>query len=1040
MEGLLPGPVTSSSSVLRILLASPTRNLMEGGGISGIPTPSSLNSRSRSHSAASFSSTQQQQTHASLSAEDAQHSLSKEGAEESHLAMTNNLDTELSESKEKLKILSERLHSVSVSSTSSFNTRINGAAAPSLSLPPLPPSNQNGSFANAAVNNIVVTTTSPSSYTSSSTPTASFGISLTSLSALSPPRANMTSNVLSPSLVVTPASVESSALDTSTGGRRGGRGGREGEGGYEDSVDSSNAFLTTVATSPAARALEFERSLRLSHSRELAQVVDDSRRSLESERQKSAALTSQLRAAAETEAKLLKQLTDARTESLQNIARATAAADRAAEGERRASQREMGHLAQISETVAEMQRLRALAETAEASSRMAALMKSESEAVRIAEAAAHTLALERAQSSHVLAIERLNASHSAALAKALSEHRSALLEAEAQHHAALESVSKTASNAAIQAQTEKISLAHSHEMDVAALTARSAAALAEKEAEKSAAISALKSLHAEALSELNASHACEIESSNMSLLKELETENAAILSKNTLLHSNEVTELRLSHSLAMSQAKETHNLLVNEMKKEFSEEIAQVLLKEKKEREISETAISKSHNDAVHLLELSHKKNTADLHDLHKNEILSLQESHKRDINESAHSHALIVKDMKEKFEATQMEYRNEISNLQDLLNARDDELEARVNELNVLRVTSAASIDETRWTSDKKVSELTLQLDSAKSSAALLLGDFELVKGRLLAAETDLASSREQQASSNEEVASLKRDLAGAQQDVVSLRDRIRYQASSNEISAKEANEALQRALLQKDEAIKYAEMKRIAAESQFETKLKDLEVFYREESIRKEAALRLGIREAADEEVASSVEKYKATLEEERGKFQEALKNSQSLSLHEIDQLHKDLQALRSAMQHEKDEASHSLRIAHELFDTEKSILLSRLKDAQAEDALLRSKVNELEKELKERLADLMSEIARLVEGGQSNEQKIKAQAEADLAAYMREHKNAMDALNAELDSERKLLKEKTAAANVLAQRATRALLDVAQKQVAILTQGGS
>ena len=451
MEGLLPGPVTSSSSVLRILLASPTRNLMEGGGISGIPTPSSLNSRSRSHSAASFSSTQQQQTQASLSAEDAQHSLSKEDAEESHLAMTNNLDTELSESKEKLKILSERLHSVSVSSTSSFNTRINGAAAPSLSLPPLPPSNQNGSFANAAVNNIVVTTTSPSSYTSSSTPTASFGISSTSLSALSPPRANMTSNVLSPSLVVTPASAESSALDTSTGGRRGGRGGREGEGGYEDSVDSSNAFLTTVATSPAARALEFERSLRLSHSRELAQVVDDSRRSLESERQKSAALTSQLRAAAETEAKLLKQLTDARTESLQNIARATAAADRAAEGERRASQREMGHLAQISETVAEMQRLRALAETAEASSRMAALMKSESEAVRIAEAAAHTLALERAQSSHVLAIERLNASHSAALAKALSEHRSALLEAEAQHHAALESVSKTASNAAIQA-------------------------------------------------------------------------------------------------------------------------------------------------------------------------------------------------------------------------------------------------------------------------------------------------------------------------------------------------------------------------------------------------------------------------------------------------------------------------------------------------------------------------------------------------------------------------------------------------------------
>ena len=789
--------------------------------------------------------------------------------------------------------------------------------------------------------------------------------------------------------------------------------------------------------------MEFERSLRLSHSRELAQVVDDSRRSLESERQKSAALTSQLRAAAETEAKLLKQLTDARTESLQNIARATAAADRAAEGERRASQREMGHLAQISETVAEMQRLRALAETAEASSRMAALMKSESEAVRIAEAAAHILALERAQSSHALAIERLNASHSAALAKALSEHRSALLETEAQHHAALESVSKTASNAAIQAQTEKISLAHSHEMDVAALTARSAAALAEKEAEKSASISALKSLHAEALSELNASHASEmatIESSNMSLLKELETENAAILSKNILLHSNEVTELRLSHSLAMSHAKETHNLLFNEMRKEFSEEIAQVLLKEKKEREISETAISKSHNDAVHLLELSHKKNTADLHDLHKNEILSLQESHKRDINESAHSHALIVKDMKEKFEATQMEYRNEISNLQDLLNARDDELEARVNELNVLRVTSAASIDETRWTSDKKVSELTLQLDSAKSSAALLVGDFELVKGRLLAAETDLASSREQQASSNEEVASLKRDLAGAQQDVVSLRDRIRYQASSNEISAKEANEALQRALLQKDEAIKYAEMKRIAAESQFETKLKDLEVFYRDESIRKEAAMRLGIREAADEEVASSVEKFKATLEEERGKFQEALKNSQSVSLHEIDQLQKDLLALRSAMQHEKDEASHSLRIAHELFDTEKSILLSRLKDAQAEDALLRGKVNELEKELKERLADLMSEIARLVEVGQSNEQKIKAQAEADLAAYVREHKNAMDALNVELDSERKLLKEKTAAANVLAQRATRALLDVAQKQVAIFTQGGS
>ena len=1037
MESLLPGSVSSSSSVLRILLASPTRDLMEGGGISGIPTPSSIKSRSRAHSTSSLTSSQQQQQPqqqvSSSNAEQVHEKSLKEAVEESHHSALSNsyLDADLSDSNEKLKILSERLHAVS--STSTFNSRINGAAA--LSLPPLPPSMHNGS----------TSATSPS--TSSSSAVA--------LSSLSPPRANMASNILSPSLVVTPASVESSALDSSTGGgerRRRGGGGSEDNAPY--SADSSNAYLATITTSPAARALEFERSLRLSHSRELAMVVDESRRSLESERNKSAALASQLRSAAETEAKLLKQLNDARAESLQNIAKATAAADRAAEGERRASQREMGHLAQISETVAEMQRLRALAETAEATSRMAALMKSESEALRVAEAAAHTLALERAQSSHVLAIERLNASHAAALAKALSEHKSALLEAESQHHAALESVSKNASNLTLQAQTEKISLSHSHELDMAALTARSAAALAEKEAEKSAAISSLKSLHAETLSELNANHASEmasLEASNNAHIKELEAENAALLSNKTLLHTNELNELRLSHSLALSQVKETHANIVNEMKKEFSAEIAQVLLKEKKERENLEASLSKAHHDALLELESAHKKKVADLQDSHSTkinslqeshnrELFALQESHKRDLSESAHSHALIVKNMQDKFESAKNEYKNEISNLQGLLNASNDDLESRINECNVLQVTTAASIDEIRWTSEKKVAELTLQLDSAKVDAESVLNDFEFIKARLASTESDLTASRERQALSNEELASLKRDLAGAQQDVISLRDRIRYQASSHEISLKEANEALQRAISQRDDAIKFAEMKQEATESQFETKLKDIEAFYREEITRKEASLRLSLRESFEQDLSSSSEKLKATLDKERLKFQEELKNAQSASSDEILQLQKALQTLQSELQQEKNETAQSIKVSNELFETEKSILLSKLKDAQTEDAALRKKLNELENELKQRLADLMLEIARLVEAGQANELKIKAQAEEHLEACMREHKNAIYALNADLDAERKMLKEKTAAAQVLAKRATRALLDVASKHVVNLSKGDS
>jgi hypothetical protein len=1039
-------PSISSSSVLRILLASPTRDLMEGGGISGISTPSSL-SRSRSHSSGALNTNASEQVTSIKSNNSTIHHLKSksnddDGDHEDVQLSTNgfgekksNLNTELLESKEKLKLLSERLHAVS-SSSSSFATRLNGAAASSfsLSLPPLPPTH----YGNSA---------SPGSSVTSS-----------ALSALSPPRANMTSTFLSPSLVVTPASVEGSALDTSVGSGEG----REREQYAHYIVDSTQTILTTTnnVTSPAARALEFERSLRLSHSRELAMVVDDSRRSLDSERQKNAALLSQIRSAAETEAKLLQQLNEARSESLQNIARATSAADRAAESERRASQREMGHMAQISETVSEMQKLRALAETAEATSRMAALMKSESEAMRAAEAAAHTLALEKTQSLHTLSIEKLNAANSAILAKTISEHQAALKEAESQYQSALETISRNAANASMQAQTERITLIHAHELDIASLSARSTAALAEKEAEKSSAISALKSQHAEALSDLNASHASEmasIETSHMSFIKECETEHASLLSKMTLQHANEVNELRLTNALTISQLKESHSFALGAAKNEFNAEIALIIAREKKERETLELSLTTLHSNAIKDLELSHKRDISTLHMNFDKEINAMKESHRLSLESTQNEHMLTMTEIKNAFEITQKEYNDEISSLQNQLNDRDDDLEARENELTVLRLTSSATIDEVKWINEKKVAELTMQLEHEKSNNTSLLNDFEMIKSRLLLTETELTTTKDQQASSQDEIALLKRDLAGAQQDIVSLRDRIRYQASSNEVSIREANEALQRTLAQRDEGIKFEEMKRVASEAQYESKLNDIKVFYNEEAVRKETALKLyyteetlkreaalkaNMNESTETRIKSISDQLKASFDIERIQFQEALDKAQSVNIissNLIQKLKEELDSIRIEREHEKEEASQSIKITNDLFEAEKTILTSQLKDAQLEDITLRTRVNELESELKRVLTDLMFKIEKIIEESKTNEENIKKQAATDLAVCMNEHKIALDTLNSTLESERKTLLDKTAAANVLAKRATRALLDLAQKQITHLTNGG-
>jgi hypothetical protein len=955
-------PSISSSSVLRILLASPTRDLMEGGGISGISTPSSL-SRSRSHSSGALNTNTSEQVTSIKSNNSTMHHLKSksnddDGDHEDVQLSTNgfgenksNLNTELLESKDKLKLLSERLHAVSSSSSSSFATRLNGASASSfsLSLPPLPPTH----YGNNA---------SPGSSVTSS-----------ALSALSPPRANMTSTFLSPSLVVTPASVEGSALDTSVGGEV-----REREQYAHYNVDSTQTILTTTnnVTSPAARALEFERSLRLSHSRELAMVVDDSRRSLDSERQKNAALWSQIRSAAETEAKLLQQLNEARSESLQNIARATSAADRAAESERRASQREMGHLAQISETVSEMQKLRALAETAEATSRMAALMKSESEAMRAAETAAHTLALEKTQSLHTLSLEKLNAANSAILAKTISEHQAALKEAESQYQSALETISRNAANASMQAQTERITLMHAHELDIASLSARSTAAIAEKEAEKSSAISSLKSQHAEALSDLNASHASEmasIETSHLSFIKECETEHASMLSKMTLQHANEVNELRLTNALTISQLKESHSFALGAAKNEFNAEIALIIAREKKERETLELSLTTLHSNAIKDLELSHKRDISTLHMNFDKEINAMKESHRLSLESTQNEHILTMTEIKNAFEITQKEYKDEISSLQNQLNDRDDDLEARENELTVLRLTSSATIDEVKWINEKKVAELTMQLEHEKSNNTSLLNDFEMIKSRLLLTETELTTTKDQQASSQDEIALLKRDLAGAQQDIVSLRDRIRYQASSNEVSIREANEALQRTLAQRDEGIKFEEMKRVASEAQFESKLNDIKVFYNEEAVRKETALKLyyteetlkrevalkaNMNESTETRIKSISDQLKASFDIERIQFQEALDKAQSVNIissNLIQKLKEELDSIRIEREHEKEEASQSIKITNELFEAEKTILTSQLKDAQLEDITLRTRVNELESELKRVLTRL-------------------------------------------------------------------------------------
>ena len=113
--------------------------------------------------------------------------------------------------------------------------------------------------------------------------------------------------------------------------------------------------------------------------------------------------------------------------------------------------------------------------------------------------------------------------------------------------------------------------------------------------------------------------------------------------------------------------------------------------------------------------------------------------------------------------------------------------------------------------------------------------------------------------------------------------------------------------------------------------------------------------------------------------------------------------------------------------------------MKDAQLEDITLRTRVNELESELKRVLTDLMFKIEKIIEESKTNEENIKKQAATDLAVCMNEHKIALDTLNSTLESERKTLLDKTAAANVLAKRATRALLDLAQKQITHLTNGG-